>query len=284
MTSKAAALLFIGVMATAAHGTDSYFVNQRNEASMLVTGLVTIDPNGSVKDYTLDHPEKLSQPVKDIVKQNVARWKFQFASTPTTTISEKMSMRLVARMVDDKHAAMSVVGTSFDDANIPSNESIDYKSHGHFEYPKDALKERAWGTVYMLVRVDRNGSVLDASAEQVDLGAFAPAADMERYRKYLADAAIKGVKQATFTVPTKGKLAEQPYLLVRLPVAFLPAGQRAGDDYGTWSVYVPGPRIDVPWLEHPEFAADAADSVPDGVLHTLGGQPRLLSDSSGGEP
>jgi hypothetical protein len=282
MTSKAAALLFLGMMATAAHGTDSYFVNQRKEASMLVTGMVNINPDGSVKDYTLDHPEKLSQPVKDIVKQNVARWKFQFASIPTATASEKMSLRLVAHMVDDQHASIRMVGTSFDDSQVPADEEIDYKNRAHFDYPQDALKERAWGTVYVLLRVGQDGSVQDASAEQVNLGNFAPAADMARYRKYLADAAVKDAKRATFTVPTKGKNAAQPYWLVRISVSYLPAGQYTGDDYGTWSVYVPGPRMSISWLEHPELAADAPDTVPDGVLHALGGQPRLLSDSDGG--
>lgn len=281
MTSKARALLFVGLIATTSHATDSYFVNQRKEASMLVTGMVKIDPNGSVRDYTLDHPEKLSQPVKDIVKQNVERWKFQFASTPATTASEKMSLRLVARMLDDQHASISLVGTSFEDAEVPADEDIGYRDRARVEYPQDALREHAWGTVYVLVRVGRDGSVQEASAEQVNLGSFAAAADMARYRKYLVDAAIKGVKKATFTVPSKGKLAEQPYWLVRFPVSFLPAGQLAGDDYGTWSVYVPGPRMSVPWLEHPELASDSPDTVPDGVLHTLGGQPRLPSDGSG---
>jgi hypothetical protein len=280
MTFKAAALLFVGLMATTAHATDSYFVNQRKEASMLVTGMVTIDPNGSVRDYTLDHSEQLSQSVKDIVKQNVDRWKFQFASTPSTTVVEHMSLRLVAHMIDDQHASIRVVGTSFDDAQIPSDENIGYKARAHFEYPKDALRENAWGVVYVLVRVGRNGSVLDASAEQVNLGTFAPAADMARYRKYLADAAIKGAKQTTFTVPTGGKLAEQPYWLVRFAVTFTPAGQ-PGDDYGTWSVYVPGPRMDIPWIERPELAAGSPDTVPDGALHTLGGQPRLPPDGGG---
>lgn len=281
MMSKKAALLFFGLSATTAHAADSYFVNQRKEASTLVTGTVTIDPSGSVTDYTLDHPEKLTQPVKDIVKQNVDRWKFDFAATPATAASEHMSLRLVARMIDDQHASIRVAGTSFDDAKVPADEDIDYKTRAHVEYPKDALKEGAWGVVYVLLRVGPSGSVLDASPEQVNLGAFAPAPDMARYRKYLADAAIKGVKQATFTVPTKGKLAGQPYWLVRIPVTFLPAGQRGDDDYGTWSVYVPGPRIVVPWLEHPELAAGAPDSVPDRALHALGGQPRLTSDGGG---
>ena len=281
MKSKKVALLFLSLSAATAHAADGYFVNQRKEASMLVTGMVTIDPSGSVTGYTLDHPEKLSQPVMDIVKQSVDRWKFQFASPPATTASEHMSLRLVARMIDDQHASIRLVGSSFDDAKVPADEDIDYKTRPHYEYPRDALKEGAWGTVYVLVRVGRDGSVLDASPEQVDLGAFAPAADMARYRKYLAEAAIKGARQATFTVPTKGKLAEQPYWLVRFPVNFLPEGQFTGADYGTWRVYVPGPRTAVPWLEHPELAAGTPDTVPDGALHALGGHPQLTSEGSG---
>jgi len=279
--SRKAALLFVGLSAATAHATDSYFVNQRKEASMLVSGMVTIDPSGSVENYMLDHPEKLSQPVKDIVKQNVDRWKFQFASTPAATATEHMSLRLVARMIDDQHASIRVAGASFDDAQVGADEDIVYKTRPHVEYPQNASKEGASGVVYVLLRVGPNGTVLDASPEQVNLGSFHAAPDMARYRKYLADAAVKGVKQATFTVPTKGKLAGQPYWLVRIPVQFMSEGERAGDDYGTWSVYVPGPRIDVPWLDHPELAVGAPDAVPNGSLHSLGGQPRLSSETGG---
>lgn len=281
MTFKTAAMLFFGVIATTAHSTDSYFVNQRKEASMLITGIVNINPDGSVKDYALDHPEKLSQPVKDIVKQNAERWKFQFASAQTTIVSEKMSLRLVAHMLDDQHASIRVVGTTFDYSQVPAGEGMSYAKPPHFNFPQDALKAHVWGTVYVLLRVGRDGSVQDASAEQVNLGNFAPSADMARYRKYLADAAVKDAKRTTFTVPTKGIDAEGPDWLVRIPVNYWPDGQSAGNDYGTWSVYVPGPRMSIPWLEHPELAADAPDTVPDGALHTLGGQPRLSTDSSG---
>jgi hypothetical protein len=276
-----AALLLSVLSAATAQAADSYFVNQRKEASMLLTGMVTIDPSGSVVGYTLDHPEKLPQPVKDIVKQNVDRWKFQFVSASATPASEHMSLRLVARMIDDQHASMRVAGISFDDAQSDASETIGYKTRPVVEYPKEAIEARAWGAVYLLVRVGPDGSVLDASAEQVNLGAFAPSADMARYRKYLADAAIKGTKKALFTVPAKGKLAGQPYWLVRIPVSFLPVGQRNADDFGTWSVYVPGPRMDVPWLEHPQLAAGAPDTVPDGSLHVLDGQPSLSNDGGG---
>lgn len=281
MTSKKAVLLLLGLSAATAQATDSYFVNQRKEASMLVTGTVTIDTSGAVTSYTLDHAEKLPPAVTDIVRQNVGRWKFQFASTPATQASEHMSLRLVAHMIDDQHATIRLAGSSVDDVAVAEGETITRKKRAHVDYPVDVFREGASGIVYVLVRVGRDGTVLDASAEQVNLRAFTAASDMARYRKAFADAAVKGVRQATFNVPTKGKLAAEPYWVVRMPVDFLPEGDTRGDDYGSWSVYVPGPRLSIPWLEHPEIAASAPDSVPDGTLHPLGSQPGLATEGGG---
>ncbi|ULU25660.1 energy transducer TonB [Dyella terrae] len=285
MTSKAGmwllALFATTVSMTTVRAEDGYFVNQRKEASMLVTGVVNLNPDGSVRDYTLDRPERLPAEAGDVIKQNVARWKFQFASPVSTVISEKMTLRLVARMIDDQHASVRLVGTSFDDVQVPEDERIAHKDQPRIEYPRQAIQERFWGTVYVLVRVGRDGSVQEATAEQVNLGAFAPAADMARYRNYLADAAVKGVRQSTYVVPTQGKSAGRPFWLVRIPVNFVPVGERPTDDYGVWRVYVPGPRMSIPWLEHTQLASDAPDTVPTGGLHTLGDQPQLAPESSG---
>jgi len=281
MFSKATAFLLLGLFVTASHATDGYFVNQRKEASMLISGVVNINADGSVRDYTLDHPEKLAAPVTSLVQQTVQRWKFQFASPPTGITSEKISMRLVAHMVDDQHASIRVAGTAFDDAQDADGESIQYKDRPHVDYPREALSEGAWGTVYLLVRIGKDGLVQEASEEQTNLGTFAASADMTRYRQHLASAAIKAARQWTFIVPTKGKSADQPYWLARIPVNFGPAGQTLADEYGQWRTYVPGPRQSIPWLQETKLANDSPDTVPDGTLHTLGNQPRLSPESSG---
>ena len=281
MFSKATAFLLLGLFITASQATDSYFVNQRKEASMLISGVVNINADGSVRDYTLDHPEKLAAPVTNVVQQTVQRWKFQFATTPTGITSQKISMRLVAHMVDDQHASIRVAGTAFDDAQAADGENMQYKDRPHVDYPREALSEGAWGTVYLLVRIGKDGLVQEVSEEQTNLGTFAPAADMARYRQHLASAAIKAAHQWTFIVPTKGKAAEQPYWLVRVPVNFAPAGQMPADEYGQWKAYVPGPRQSIPWLHETQLAHESPDTVPNGTLHALGNQPRLSSESSG---
>lgn len=282
MISRAAILLFLCLAATTTMATDNYFVSQRKEASMLVTGTVHINPDGSVMNYTLDHPEELDSSVKELVDQNVKRWNFQFASAPSATATENLSVRLVARMLDDRHVSLRIAGVSFDDAEVPEDENIRYdKKHGA-DFPKAAFEEGVWGTAYVLLRVGRDGRVQEASVEQVDLGTFAPTADMARYRKYLGDAAVKGIRQSTFKVPTKGKNADQPYWLVRIPVNFLNPNDPEPVAYGAWQTYVPGPRADVSWLDHPELAAGAPDAVPDGMLHALQGEPQLRTGTSGG--
>jgi hypothetical protein len=263
------------LLAAAVHAEDKVA-----EASMLVTGKVELNTDGSVHSYTLDKQDKLPAPVIDLAKRNVGSWKFQFASTPDSVITETMSMRIVAKNTDGKHMTLAIAGVQFEDGT-----GVDDTVHSITRppplFPSYSLHNGISGRVYLLVEVGRDGKVANVSAEQVNLRQSYAQTNMAVFRKDLTDAAIKTIRQWTFSTPTKGKWVDSPYWLVRIPVNFHIRNENLdvndGDDYGSWEIYMPGPRMDVPWLSDKRLIADAADTTPDGTTHQLGASPQLAS-------
>lgn len=250
------------------------------EASMLVTGTVELNTDGSLHNYTLDHQEKLQAAVVDLIQRNVPAWRFTFSSQPTSMPKESMSLRIVAKNIDQQHTTLSIAGVQLDDAAMAGNDYVHSVEHKPAPvFPSYSLHGGVSGSVYLLVKVGRDGKVADIATEQVNLRKEYEQTNMELYRKDLADAAEKAVRQWTFVTPTTGKWVNEKYWLLRMPVNFHIANTdmdlHSGFDYGTWEVYIPGPRKRVPWLSDQRLIADAPDMTPDGTTHQLDTAPQL---------
>lgn len=265
--------LFCVLLSCSAFAASPDAVRKRAEISMLVTGSILVSPDGSVQSYTVDQPDKLPSVVVDVLGKNVPTWKFEPVTVDGKPVLAKarMSVRIVGKRVDDSHDAISIAGAQFGENNHATDESISYKTREAPAYPRMAVESRVPGTVYLLLRVDRQGQVADAAVEQVNLGAYGNDIQMERFRRVLADATLKAAVHWTFTIPTTGKHADDKYWVVRVPVNFdlNPAGQSSPRDaYGHWQVYVPGPRQLVPWVDN-KLIAGGADAMPAGGIHQL---------------
>ena len=133
------------------------------------------------------------------------------------------------------------------------------------------------------MRVERDGTVGDLAAEQVNLRIIGSEMQMGIYRKQFADAAMKAARAWTFTPPAAGGQADQPYWVVRVPVDFLFGNEGAPPpDYGTWALYVPGPRTRPNWAADEDRPGFAPDALAAGV-HLAGGNnaPKLLTPLDG---
>ncbi|HOS60516.1 MAG TPA: hypothetical protein PK661_10500, partial [Syntrophorhabdaceae bacterium] len=84
------------------------------------------------------------------------------------------------------------------------------------------------------------------------------------------NAALNVVRKWTFSIPTKGERAGQPYWSGILPVSFrMWGGSRPPDEEeGQWQAYFPGPCTPIPWrvLEQDDGKDRCdGDAAPDGV-------------------
>ena len=267
--------LFCILMAWAASAEGPAAVRKRAEASMLVTGSVEITPDGSVKNYSIDQPDKLPLPVVQIIQQNMPLWRFQFGSPQATAVTVKMSLRILAKRIDDTHESLSISAAQFGQDDKVPGESPSFKTRLPPRYPELEARSKVSGTVYLLLRIGRDGRVEDAAAEQVNLNDIGPDNELRHYREVLADAALGAARKWTYLPPTTGELAKQDSWTVHIPVTFILHGAGVPPFVGVWQTYVPGPYTPAPWVDKPDVSS--VDALADGDLQTDGAGPTLLA-------
>jgi hypothetical protein len=240
-------------------------VRKRVQASMLVTGTIDVAPDGHVARYALDRPDKLPQAVRDLLGKAIPHWTFEPVTLNGQPVIARspMSVRVVAKPLDDGRFSITVAGAVFGHGGDGTGRTLAVKHETRPFYPREAVQARVAGTVYVLVRVDRQGKVVEALARQVNLRVIAGDAEMARWRGVLARASVNAIRHWTFTPPTVGKEAAAPYWQVVVPVDFSLRGPSIAHQtgYGEWRPYVPGPVQQAPWVDR-RLLAGSADAVP----------------------
>lgn len=273
--------LFCALLSGAALAAGPAAVRKRVQASMLLTGTIVVAPDGSVRSYAVDKAEKLPPLVIGLIAKNIPKWKFEPTLLNGDPVAAKaqMSLRLVAKPVGGDSYSVSISGAQFGQ-NAPG-ESITYKDRAKPTYPPQAARAHVSGTVYLVMRVGRQGQVQEVEAEQVNLVVVDSDKGMERWRKVLADSALAAARRWTFNLPTSGEHMNDEYWVARVPVTYALSAVH-GDDYGEWQPYVPGPRQPVPWLDDRRLLSGNADALPDGDLHPLNRDGLRLTTPAGG--
>ena len=261
-------------------------VRERVESSMVVRGTVSIEADGSVSALQLDKEESLPVGVVGMVRNAAMKWRFEpiLRDGAAVRALAPMSLRVVARKLDADGYEISLRGINFarlDGRDDPHNiASIDMKPP---RYPEQAFRAGVSGTVYLLVKVGRDGKVEDAFAEQVNLTVLSRENEQRRARELLAKSALAAARQWSFRVPSEGPEAAQPFWNVRVPVSYaLDRGAAEGQDAGRWVSYVPGPRERAPWRGDAEQIGFSPDALVDGSVNLVDNQgPRLLTPLQG---
>jgi hypothetical protein len=282
MKRMALALLII-LMACGVVHANARGVRKTAEASMLVTGHVQVNPDGTLRSYSIDHADQLPEPVRQVIASNLPHWAFQLSGPSSKVVDSSMSLRVLAHPQADGNYALSIGGTTFDKPKNPA-ERITSKQQKPPSYPEGAVEARVSGTVYLLLQIGRDGTVRNAVAEQVNLDEYGTELQMKHFRELLANKSLHAARAWTFNVPSSGPTASAPYWVVRVPVNF--HLNRRGEaphepSYGQWQVYIPGPREYAPWADQ-RLLSEAPDALPDGTLHELGTGLRLKTPQSGG--
>lgn len=242
------------------------------EGSMLVTGTITVNPQGGVQGYTVRDLDKLPPAVRQIIQTTVSRWQFLpiMAGGKAVTAEAGMSLRIVADMVDRTHATIRVAGAEFGcDARpksnlpgeCPAGTAIRYAHREPPGYPMDAARARVGGEVFLVLQIGRDGHVAQAAVRQVNLYSMTewPA----HYRKDLAEASLRAARKWQFSVPTKGPNAAKDYWVVQVPVNYTlgPCCSAPKRRYGQWNAYIPGPVQTIPWAHN--HTGGSGDAVAD---------------------
>ncbi|HUA79247.1 MAG TPA: energy transducer TonB [Dyella sp.] len=262
-------------------GANANSARKLAEASMLVSGWIEVMPDGAVHQYTLDHPEKLPPAVVDLMQKAAPNWKFHLTDGIHAIHRAKMSVRIVAKRVDDTHDSISIASATFGEPNATPTDHVTQKNKPALTFPRDALMEGFGGTVYLVLRVNRQGRVEDAAVEQVNLDEYSDERSMDLARRSFSNAALVGAKRWTFHLPTTGTHVNDPSWQVRVPIHFIAYGARADVTYGTWAAYIPGPHQSIPWLKDESQASQSPDAIPPGSIADAEPSMQLISALGG---
>jgi hypothetical protein len=192
-----------------------------------------------------------------------------------------MSIRLVAKKIDKDNFTIAIRSAGFGDDSGKPAENIHSTRLAPPQYPENAARAGVAASAYLLVKVGRDGKVMDAIAEQVNLKIVSDERSMDRWRKVFADTSLSRARQWTFQPPTEGEDADDAFWVVRVPVLFSLDGGRQPQPYGRWEAYVPGPRQSDPWGEDRDGAAFNPDTLAPGGVYLAGSGLRLLTELSG---
>lgn len=263
-------------------------VRQRVESSMLLTGTIDLRADGTVAGHVIDQDDKLTPALRNLVAQAAATWRFEPVTLdPGSTIGRaRMSLRVVARKDEGDGYAVRIGSASFgrhSERTPPVGKSPDGVDGRRINrdmrpprYPQPALQADVGGTVYLVLKIDREGRVSDAVAEQTNLRFVASEAAMARWRLLFERASIAAGRDWKFQPPDADELIDAAFASVRVPISYIPpkhAG-RPVDAAGTWDVYVPGPRVLAPWLRS-DLAGN--DALVAGEVHAVGTGLKLLT-------
>ncbi|MDN5780658.1 MAG: energy transducer TonB [Luteimonas sp.] len=250
-------------------------VRKQVEVSMLLTGTIDIERDGSVSGYVLDQREKVPDYVTTLLDRRVAAWQFEptVRDGQPVAVRSPMSVRMVARPTEDDRFEISISGTSFDGEY--SGAATDYVTGDRLDppaYPMAAIRMGGQGTVYLMLRIGRDGRVGDLFVEQVNLTAIGREAEMAKMREQLSKAAVDAAWKWTFHPPTTGEAIGEDSWAVRVPVEFDNYDNKA-PGYGKWQPYLPGQRRTATWAQD-----DASpDTVAGGGVHPVGDGVKLLT-------
>lgn len=232
-------------------------VRKQVEASMLLTGTIDIEPDGSVAGYDIVDADKVPDYVLANVAKQVPHWRFEPVLVDGRAVRARspMNIRMLAMPAGDD-MLVSIASASFGEYDPEATDRVTSVSLRPPRYPLNVLQLGGQGDVYLLVKVGRDGNVLDVAAEQVNLRVIGNPRQMESMRESLANAAIRAARSWTFRPPSAGDGIDEPHWVVRVPVDFSVRDQRQ-PGYGAWQGYVPGPRQRPDWITEDDGGNDA---------------------------
>lgn len=222
------------------------------EASMLVTGELVVAPDGAVKSYTLDHADALPPETRELLAEVVPRWELDVAKADGSPLQSpaavKMSVQLLARSIAgvDDQFRVTIQDTAFWDPKAPVQVEVKGRLTPP-EYPLLAAQVGISGIVYVVLRLNPDGTVAETHVEQVDMTVLSDEKTLRKFSKMLAETAVRTAKRWTFKIAPE-RLAKPEPVGVRVPVVFQMADAAPKEGYGRWRAYVPGPYTPVPWL------------------------------------
>lgn len=257
-------------------------VRKQIESALYVTGTIDISPAGDVVAHALDQQDKLPKGIVDMAARILPQWKFEPVALQGMKVSRsKMNLLFIGKKLDNGDFSIDLRSATFSGGNPDELVSLDAKKRRLPKYPDQLLGAGISGTVFVMVKIGRDGKVIAAEASHVNLRVIGSESEMDLWRSALARNSIAAIKRWTFIAPKTGPEAEKAYWVGTLPVDYLIGGQKSSA-YGTWQTYVAGPKALIPWQDDTFKPGVNPDALTPNTFHPAGAGRQLLTPLPGG--
>ncbi len=257
-------------------------VRKQIESALYVTGTIDISPAGDVVAHALDQQDKLPKGIVDMAARILPQWKFEPVALQGMKVSRsKMNLLFIGKKLDNGDFSIDLRSATFSGGNPDELVSLEAKQRRLPKYPDQLLGAGISGTVFVMVKIGRDGKVIAAEASHVNLRVIGSESEMDLWRSALARNSIAAIKRWTFIAPKTGPEAEKAYWAGTLPVDYLIGGQKS-PAYGTWQTYVAGPKALIPWQDDTFKPGVNPDALTPNTFHPAGAGRQLLTPLPGG--
>lgn len=198
--------LVIALVPSAAGAVTASEARRKLEHSLLVKGEIETDAQGDVSSVTVEKPEKFPPGLVDYVTQQVSRWKFEPVLVEGKPMRARsvMSLLVVATKLPNKQVSIGIRNASFGRQAPKPGEYVSSLDMKPPVYPRSLAAKGVSGTVYVLLKVGRDGSVQDAAVEKVNLRVLAKEHVMQSWRETLSEAALEALRTWRFSIRRSG--------------------------------------------------------------------------------
>ncbi len=191
------------------------------EASMLIEGTITVDTEGKVRDFDLAGQDKLPGKVVELIRNKTPQWRFEPVVIDGKPVVAQfvMNVHVIAKLLSDDQLQIRIGGAAFG-ALIRNETAWPSGKLTPPEYPSEAGRANAGGSVYLVLKIGRTGKVEDAVVEQVNLGVVGTEKEIASLRDAFAKSALRQARRWRFIPPTAGPDAGAESWSVRVPVVY----------------------------------------------------------------
>lgn len=241
------------------------------EFSLNATGDIEIAADGTVHTYKLDKGQKPL--IEQALDKSIRGWRFEPILVDGRPVIAKTRMRIVL----DAHP---IIGGDYalKVSNVWFGEPGRSNKLRPPRYPTDAAMANLGARVVLVLKLDREGNVVQQHVEQISLSARAANENIaESWRRKFEQASIAAAKRWKFDV-TEVINGETVAGSVRVPVDYM---MGSGSVDNKWRAFVPGPKHPVPWVSSEAIASQNGEGLGDGDVQPLDSRFKLKTNLVG---
>jgi hypothetical protein len=249
--------LLLPAVAQAQRGVDP-------ELSIDVTGHIEIGPDGGLHMLELD--KGLSPSIERLVEQNLRQWQFEPVTVDGRPVIARTRLRLMlsAEKVEEGYQ-LRVEKAWFGEPTRTSKLTAP-------RYPVEAARANLGARVFLVLKLDADGNVIDAHPEQTSLSAIArDEKSAQKWRAMFEKASLAAAKSWKYDITEAVEGAPVAMSSVRVPVTFT----IGSPPDNKWQGFIPGPRNPAPWAVNEMAFNQASDDLRDGDAQPLDSRFKL---------